>query len=277
MVAAWDDTTITEFHDFCNSNSILDPGLRTGPTALGSSDKKEICASSGEWMSDDELLIPSATAFVVMPMVSEPPELPLPTKPLLLLTETESSRAIPLLLTESQLLPTRMQSSLAVPLLSNEQEPSSKRLLQFGELLSGESPARLVLLHVPLPTTVLMMEALVESPYATMVQPATELPPAPLPPAEPPPPNPSLSAMTLQIRRAQKAELLRTVMRRLGKDMVDEVVRVLLYERIYELHELAYYLRWQEFEDLWVPVSNEAGEQESWLITEPSVVFLRQI
>jgi hypothetical protein len=83
--------------------------------------------------------------------------------------------------------------------------------------------------------------------------------------------------MTLQIRRAQKAELLRTVMRRLGKDMVDEVVRVLLYERIYELHRLAYYLRWQEFEELRLLVSNEAGEQESWLITEPSVDFLRQI
>ena len=125
MVAAWDDTTITEFHDFCNSNSILDPGLRTGPTALGSSDKKEICASSGEWMSDDELLIPSATAFVVMPMVSEPPELLLPTKPLLLLTETVSSRAVPLLPTEWQLLPTRMQVLLAVPLLSNAIEQAA--------------------------------------------------------------------------------------------------------------------------------------------------------
>jgi hypothetical protein len=102
-----------------------------------------------------------------------------------------------------------------------------------------------------------MMEALVESPSATMVQPATELSPAPLPPAEPPPPNPSLSAMTLQIRGAQKTELLRTV-RRLGKDMVDEVVRVLQYEQIYELHELVDYLHWQEFEELRLLVSNKA-------------------
>jgi len=121
MVAAWDDATVTEFDHFCNSNS----GQRDGPTALGSSDEKEICALSGEWMSDDELLIPSAAVFVVMPMVSEPPELLLPTKPLLLLTETVSSRAVPLLPTEWQLLPTRMQVLLAVPLLSNAIEQAA--------------------------------------------------------------------------------------------------------------------------------------------------------
>jgi hypothetical protein len=117
MVAAWDDATISEFHDSCNSNSVLDPGLHTGPTALGSSDEKEICASSGEWMSDDEFLIPSVAAFVVMPMVSEPPELLLTTKSLLLLTVTESSLAVPLLPTESLLLLTTVQSPLTVLLL----------------------------------------------------------------------------------------------------------------------------------------------------------------
>jgi hypothetical protein len=69
----------------------------------------------------------------------------------------------------------------------NKQEPSSERLPHIWELLSGESSARLVLLHAPLPMTALTTESPAEIPSAMMVHPAKELLLTPLPPAEPPP------------------------------------------------------------------------------------------